>query len=280
MVPFETLFTAVPAVAFRAGVATTVNVTPTTWGLPVIAAVPFSAVNDTEPLYLPAASEDDVIDTVKVPLPPLSTVAGVDTANQPFLLLAVGVIVTLPLHAPITPTVNVCEAGSAPASVVKVKVGTEGACRVHAGCTANVIGMTLGAPTACLVTLSIALTVTEPEYVPAKSPVVETLTVAACDPLALTVPDGVVASHVPPAGVPTEACAAQVMPFGQAPLVVIASGCATGLTPPTTLMKLRPSGETAKEQGAWTVKFTGIERGLPYAELPELSVPIIVIAPE
>ena len=166
----------------------------------------------------------DVIVTVKVPLPPLGTVAGADTVNQPVPLdvVEVGVIVTLPAQVPVTPTVNDCGAGFKPVSDIKVKVGTEGDCRVHADCTASVIGMTLGVPTANLVTLSIAAMVTEPEYLPAKSPVNETLTAVADDPLALTDPDGVVASHVLPAGVTTEAFAVQVRAFAQAPLVEIA----------------------------------------------------------
>ena len=128
------------------------------------------------------------------------------------------------MQAPITPTVNVFGAGFTPASEVKVKVDAEGGCKVHTDCTANVIGMTLGVPTASLVTLSIAEMVTEPEYVPATSLVNETLTVVADDSLALTDPDGFVASHVPPAGVTTEAFAVTVRACAQAPLVEIARG--------------------------------------------------------
>jgi len=163
---------------------------------------------------------------VKTPLPPLTAIAGADTANQPVPLdiVAVGVIVTLPEQAPITPTVNFCGAGFEPASAVKINVGAKGGCSVHTGCIVNVIGMTLGVPTANLVTLSIAAMVTEPEYVPAISPVDETPTLVAVDPLALTNPVGFAVSHVPPAGVTTELFAVQVRAFAQAPLVVITRG--------------------------------------------------------
>jgi hypothetical protein len=66
--------------------------------------------------------------------------------------------------------------------------------------------------------------VTEPEYVPATSPVNETPTVVADDPWALTDPDGVAVSQVPPAGVTTEAFAVQVTAFAQALLDVIVRG--------------------------------------------------------
>jgi hypothetical protein len=42
---------------------------------------------------------------------------------------------------------------------------------------------------------------------------------------------------------------------------------------------LRAGRETAIEQGACATRFTGIESGLPFAELPKLSVPIIVTTP-
>ena len=50
IVPVEVLFSAVPVVAVSTGAARIFNVIPITWGLLVIAAVPFSAANDIEPL--------------------------------------------------------------------------------------------------------------------------------------------------------------------------------------------------------------------------------------
>ena len=111
-----------PGPAVSAGAAKTFNVIPTTWGLPLVAMLPFTAAREIEPVYFPAASPVDAIVTVKIALPPLITVTGADTASQPVPLdmVAVGVIVTLPVQAPTTPTVNVCEAGFMPASAEKV----------------------------------------------------------------------------------------------------------------------------------------------------------------
>jgi len=107
----------------------------------------------------------------------------------------------------------------------------------------------------------------------------ETPTFVAEGTVALTVPVAVAVNHVPPAGVPTAVVAVQVRAFAQAPLVVIARGCATGFTPPTTPRKLRACGVKTTEHAACTTKFTGIEIGLPDTGLPELSVPTMVIAP-
>src|SRR5258708_29340342 len=113
----------------------TFNVTPTVCGLPVIVVAPFTAANDIEPRYIPAASAADVTVTVKVALPPPTTVAeaGV-TASQPVPddSVKVGVIVTLPAQVPLTPTSKVCVAGFVPPSVEKVSPATEGPCRLHA----------------------------------------------------------------------------------------------------------------------------------------------------
>jgi len=117
-----------PGPAVSEGAAKTFKVIPTTWGLPLVAAVPFTAEREIEPVYLPAASPIDAICTVKIARPPLITVTGADTASQPVPLdiVAVGVIVTLPAQAPTTPTVNVCEAGFTPACVEKVIARAEG----------------------------------------------------------------------------------------------------------------------------------------------------------
>src|SRR5260370_21627038 len=85
----------------------TFNVTPTVCGLPVIVVPPFTAANDIEPRYFPAASAADVTVTVKVALPPPTTVAApAVTATQPVPDDPVtgGVIVTLPAQLPLTPT--------------------------------------------------------------------------------------------------------------------------------------------------------------------------------
>src|SRR5215471_4181581 len=125
-IPVETLNATKPGPAASAGAVTTVNVIPTTWGLPLVAMLPFSAASEIEPVYVPTASPADAIDTVKNALPPLSTVAGADTAIQPVPLDTVGVIVTFPVQAPITPIEKVCGAGSRPASAVKVSDGADG----------------------------------------------------------------------------------------------------------------------------------------------------------
>ena len=122
----------------RTGGDNTLRLTPTDCGLPAIT-VP--AASEIVPPYDPAASAAEVTVTVKVAVPLAATVAEEgDTANQPepLLMVAVGVMVTLPVHAPITPTVKVCAAGFVPASLLKVSLATEGACNVHAGCTVSV----------------------------------------------------------------------------------------------------------------------------------------------
>ena len=126
----------------RAGGDNTLRLTPTDCGLPAIAAPALlNAASEIVPPYDPAASAAEVTVTVKVAVPLAATVAEEgDTANQPepLLMVAVGVMVTLPVHAPTTPTVKVCAAGFAPASLLKVSLATEGACNVHAGCTVSV----------------------------------------------------------------------------------------------------------------------------------------------
>lgn len=125
-----------------AGGNNTLRVTPTACGLPVMA-IPelFSAASEIVPPYGPAASAAEVTVTVKVAEPLAATTAEVGvTANQPvpLVMVAVGVMVTLPVHAPTTPTVKVCTAGFRPASLVKASAATEGACNVHTDCTVSV----------------------------------------------------------------------------------------------------------------------------------------------
>ncbi len=103
--------------------------------------------------------------TVKVALPPPAIVAEAgDTASQPvpLAIVAVGVTVTLPVQAPVTPTVKVCVLGFEPASAEKVSPVAEGAWSVHTGCTVRVTAITCGVPTANFVTLSMAVRVTVP----------------------------------------------------------------------------------------------------------------------
>jgi len=164
-IPLETLNATEPGPAVSAGLAETFNVIPTTWGLPLIAIVPFTAASEIEPVYFPAARPADVTVTVKVELLPLTTVADAgDTASQPvpLAIVAVGVTVTLPVQAPVTPIAKVCVAGFEPAALEKVSFVTEGACSVHTGCTVKVTVITCGFPTATFVALSMAVMVTVP----------------------------------------------------------------------------------------------------------------------
>ena len=124
-----------------AGGAKTFNVTRTACGPPI----PFTAASEIEPVYDPATRAADVTVTLKVALAPLATVAAVgDTASQPvpLVIVAVGVTVTLPVQAPVTPTVKACVAGFGfvPALEEKVNPVTEGARRVHPDCTRKLTG--------------------------------------------------------------------------------------------------------------------------------------------
>lgn len=93
----------------------TLRVILTDRGLPVIA-IPLlsTAASEIAPVYVPAASADDVTVMVKVAelLLAILAVAGV-TASQPLPLpiVAVGVRVIFPEQAPITLMVKVCAAG-------------------------------------------------------------------------------------------------------------------------------------------------------------------------
>jgi hypothetical protein len=276
-IPVETLNDTEPGPAVRAGEAKIFNVIPIACGLPVIAMPPFTAAREIEPAYAPAARPADTIVTVKVALPPLATVAACDTANQPVPLAIVGVTVTLPLQAPITPTVKLCVPGFKPTSAEKVSPATDGACSVHTGCTVSETAITFGVPTANFVTLSMAVRVTVPVWVPAVNPVSTTPTLVAEGTFELTLPvAGVAVSHLPPTGV-VEAVAVQVSAFTHAPLVVMAAACATGFGCPITPWKTSAGGVAATAQGACTLKVTGIDSGLPATVWAALSVPVMVI---
>jgi len=164
VVPVITLKVSEPGLTVRVGGASTFSVTPTVCGLPVIAIPPSIAAIEIEPVYGPAASAADVITTVKVALPLVIVAKGGVTANQPVPdpSVTVGVMVTLPVHAPMIAIVKVCVAGFKPASALKVSPVVEGDCSVQGGCTDSVTVTTCGVPMDCPVTLSVAVIVTVP----------------------------------------------------------------------------------------------------------------------
>ncbi len=100
-------------------------------------AIPLStAAREIAPVYWPAASAAEFTVTVKVAEAPLATVAeagDIDSHDPPLDVVAVGVIVTPPVHAPMTPMVKFCAAGLLPASLAKVSPVTEGGCKVQGG---------------------------------------------------------------------------------------------------------------------------------------------------
>src|SRR6202030_547010 len=128
--------------AVSAGGDNTVRVMLTVCGLPMMAMPAlFTAASEIVPVYVPAASADDVTVTVKVAVLRLAIIVdGGVTASQPlpFVIVAVGVIVTLPEQPPMMPMVKVCAAGFSPVSLVNAWVLSEGACNPHAGCTISV----------------------------------------------------------------------------------------------------------------------------------------------
>lgn len=216
----------------------------------MIVVPPFTAASDIEPRYFPAASAADVTVIVKVALPPPTTVAeagvtasqpvpeaGVTTASPPVpeASVTVGVMVTLPVQVPLTPTEKVCVAGFVPPLVEKVSLATEGLCRVHTdcSCTVSVTEICCGVPTTLLVTLSIAEMVTVPVYVPGANPVSATPILVLegvfkpAEPLA-----GVALSHVPPAGV-VAVVAVHFNALAHAPLGLMVTACAAGADCPT-----------------------------------------------
>ncbi len=88
--------------------------------------------------------------TVKVAVPLAATGADAgETANQPvpLLIVAVGVMVTLPVQAPTTPIVKVCAAGFTPTELLNASLFTEGGCNVQTGSTVSVTAITWGRPT-------------------------------------------------------------------------------------------------------------------------------------
>lgn len=88
-----------------------------------------------------------------------SEAEGGETESQvpPLEVVAVGVMVTLPEHAPVTPTVKLCVPGFSPASFEKFSAALLGACKVQGDCKISVIATLCGAPTAWCVTLSVAV---------------------------------------------------------------------------------------------------------------------------
>lgn len=110
-------------------------------------------------------------------------------------------MVTLPEQAPITLIVKVCAAGFKPTSLENVVDLVDGICKVHGGCTFSVIDTTCGVPTGRCVTLSIAVMVTLPVYLPAGRFVPAMPTVVNEVAVRLTMPAaGLNVSQVPPAG--------------------------------------------------------------------------------
>jgi len=214
------------------GGAATLRFTVTDCGLPVIVMPLLSTpASEIVPVNVPAASAAEVTVTVNLAGALLVAVAEAgDTESHvpPPVVVAVGVTVTLPAQVPMTPIVKDCVAGLRPASLVKVSVVAEGACRVHGGSIFRVIPTTSGLPMGACVTLSIALIVTLPVYVLAASPVKDTPTAVLDGEESETVPvDGVVVSHVPPAGV-VAVVAVQLRGFAQVPLALIATGWVAG----------------------------------------------------
>lgn len=90
--------------------AVTVSATPTVCPLLLIATPALAAFKLILAVYCPAASDAELIATVKVALPPERILAGLGvTLSQPLPepRMTAGVITILPWHWPTTPTVNV-----------------------------------------------------------------------------------------------------------------------------------------------------------------------------
>ena len=109
-----------PGPVVRAGKVRTPAVTVSDWGLPVMTMPLLStAASEMMPLYDPAERDADVTVTVNVAVLLLVTGAEAgETASQlpPLPVVAVGVMVTLPVQVPVTPTVKVCVVGFNPTS--------------------------------------------------------------------------------------------------------------------------------------------------------------------
>src|SRR6266700_1271815 len=119
---------------------------------------------------------------------------------------------------------------------------------------------------------------TVPVYVSALSPARATPTSVVAECVVLTCPVvGAVASQVPPEAVVIVAVQSSLC--SQAPVALIVTPCAAGLACPMTPEKASAMGETETAQAAWTAKLTGICCGLPGADFPELSEPVIVMVP-
>jgi hypothetical protein len=242
---------------------------------------PSTAASEIEPLYDPAASPVEVAVTVKVAEEPLATTAGegeIESHDPPVVVVAVGVIVTLPPQAPITLIVKVCVPGFCPASLENVCAVAEGACNVQGGWTVRETVTTWGLPTGWCVTLSVAAIVTLPLYDPAVRPVSATPTAVLDDAASVTVPLAVAVSHVPPAGV-VAVVAVQLRAWEQAPLALIFTAWVAGAAWPATPWKVRAGTDAAMVQGGCTVNVTAMLCGLPTAAWPVLSVPLRVIVP-
>jgi hypothetical protein len=98
---------------------------------------------------------------------------------------------------------------------------------MHGGCTIKVTAIDWGAPTFCLETLSIAVMVTVPEYVPAARPARETPIFVDEGADKLTIPlAGDAVSQVPP--VVVLVLAVQSKAFAQVPLAEMFAVCAAG----------------------------------------------------
>jgi len=105
-VPVPTWMVRLPGLAVREGADDrTLRVTLTVCGLPVMVIPAFTAASEIEPLYFPAPRDADVTFTVKVVRPLVIVAEEGVTANQ--LCVTVGVMVTFPVQAPITPIVKV-----------------------------------------------------------------------------------------------------------------------------------------------------------------------------
>jgi len=115
----------------------TVSVTLTVCGLLAIAVPSLTPASEIEPVYVPAANEDDLTVTVKGVLSLEIVAEGGVTDNQPVPLSieGLGVIVTPSAHDPETPIVKVWVSGFDPTLALKLSLDGEGACNVQGdGC--------------------------------------------------------------------------------------------------------------------------------------------------
>lgn len=116
---------------------------------------------------------------MKLVVPPGVTFAvwgETDSQPEPVIVLALACSVMPLPHCPFTPILNVRVTAPPPASALKLMFVGEAACNVQAACTLSVTSIFRGVLTGACVTLSTALMVMVPRYVPAASPAEETLT--------------------------------------------------------------------------------------------------------